>query len=526
MKKLFALLLALAIGLTCCGFAMAEEAPAELTVVVIRRVTDITESYSEKHWVKESEEAANVKINWIELVEGQHAEPLAALLAGDLPDVFWVNKLSDNMVLTNARLWQPLTVDEIRDKVPNAYALYEKYFPDWQEFLTYPDGNIYSLMTRSKTAPLSLAQGLMYVNYQWLDNLGLEPPATLEEFHDMLVAFKEQDANGNGDPDDEIPIDFCNNHYAANIMNFACMWGIANSSSVFYNIEDGNVVGTLNTPAFREFLEYFYQLGQEGLLNLEGFSQTEDQYNANLDALRGGVFWGWAPYNYIQSDAKLQYQALIPPAAESYETKILPNAPIMCNRNGFIITTACKDKDAALRWFNWMSEPINAINIANGAEEIFWKMIDDDLHYIVLSYPTQEEMDAAIADVYPELVGKSFNGGNTLGYVNNCPFLPYQNMPDLSDSTANTTVRYVAMQLYKDAGALADPMSQSIVTSEQQEELDFQTDGLKNAVNSFVAESIINGVTDASWDNFQDELERCNYGFYIDWYNRRLHNEL
>ncbi|MFQ9679625.1 MAG: hypothetical protein ACLRZH_05580 [Ruthenibacterium lactatiformans] len=30
-------------------------------------------------------------------------------------------------------------------------------------------------------------------------------PETTDELYDMLVAFKEQDANGNGDPSDEIP---------------------------------------------------------------------------------------------------------------------------------------------------------------------------------------------------------------------------------------------------------------------------------------------------------------------------------
>lgn len=44
-----------------------------------------------------------------------------------------------------------------------------------------------------------------YINTKWLENLGLEMPTTLEEPHSVLVAFKEQDANGNGDPTTKSP---------------------------------------------------------------------------------------------------------------------------------------------------------------------------------------------------------------------------------------------------------------------------------------------------------------------------------
>ena len=41
-----------------------------------------------------------------------------------------------------------------------------------------------------------------WINQTWLDNLGLEMPTTPEELYTVLKAFKEQDANGNGDPGD------------------------------------------------------------------------------------------------------------------------------------------------------------------------------------------------------------------------------------------------------------------------------------------------------------------------------------
>ena len=39
-----------------------------------------------------------------------------------------------------------------------------------------------------------------FIRKDWLDNLGLSVPATQEEYVEVLKAFRDKDANGNGDP--------------------------------------------------------------------------------------------------------------------------------------------------------------------------------------------------------------------------------------------------------------------------------------------------------------------------------------
>ena len=49
-----------------------------------------------------------------------------------------------------------------------------------------------------------------FFSEEWMKNGGVDKaPETTDELYDMLVAFKEQDANGNGDPSDEIPFKMC-----------------------------------------------------------------------------------------------------------------------------------------------------------------------------------------------------------------------------------------------------------------------------------------------------------------------------
>lgn len=47
--------------------------------------------------------------------------------------------------------------------------------------------------------------GLM-MRKDWLENVGMEAPTTIDEWYDVLTAFKEGDPNGNSEQD-EIPFD-------------------------------------------------------------------------------------------------------------------------------------------------------------------------------------------------------------------------------------------------------------------------------------------------------------------------------
>ena len=410
MKKIVALLVALMLLCGISSIAAAEE-PVTMSIVTTRRTTDITESYSQKVWVQELEKACNVKINWVELTEGQVDEPLTATLASaTLPDIFWTGKaMTDGIVSQNTKLWHVITEDEIKTYMPNLYNFYETYVDGWRENQTYPDGNIYSLMGSVYDSERHYSYGVLYMNYQWLKNLNLEVPTTLDDLHDVLVAFRDQDANGNGDPNDEYPININLKYGQGQPLNFAALWGLPITNSIFYKIdENGNVTHAVDTQAFRDFLTYFYQLGQEGLINLEGFAQTLDQFNANLNADKVGVFWAWGPCNHItDKELFLQFEAFVPPAAEGYETVMYTANLTFANayRNDFIISKDCKNIEKAFEIWEYASDPITALEICNGSHRgIFWDFVDENNEYL--------PADATIEDIAANgfhYLGKEFD---------------------------------------------------------------------------------------------------------------------
>ena len=126
------------------------------------------------------------------------------LAAGDTPDlIIGVNAITDSDLATFRTLFEDLSDD--MDALPNVQAMFEEV--DGAEAMaTQADGAVYALPSWKEFWPQAITR--QYINQQWLDNLGLEMPTNWDELFDVLVAFKEEDANGNGDPNDEIPFDW------------------------------------------------------------------------------------------------------------------------------------------------------------------------------------------------------------------------------------------------------------------------------------------------------------------------------
>lgn len=553
-KRILSILLAMLLALGAFSMtALADEAPVELTIATVRRTTDITESYSQKTWVKELEAACNVKINWIELTEGQIDEPLTALLASqDLPDIFWAGScMTDAIVSQNASLWHVITMDEITTYMPNLYNFLQTYWGDgWIANQTYPDGNIYSMPGGKMHSRMHTTKGIQYINKQWLENLNLEMPTTMEEYYNVLCAFRDQDANGNGDPTDEIPFDFTDNFYSSWLMEVAASWGLPlyPAANVYYDWDDeGNVIGAVNTDAYRECIEYCYKLGQEGLINLEGFSQTLDQFNANLNADKVGVFWAWGPCNHISdSELFLQYEAFVPVPADGYETEIYTANLDFANayRNNFIITKNCKNIEKAFEIWEYASDPITALEICNGSHRgVGWQFVDENneylpddasieeiaahgFKYLPFVFETDEEENAMLTAMgYDWLIGKTYTGSNTTGLVNITPLMLESENYRTDDLTVWGVQRYVSLDKY-DPYLCPFYMNSNIIPADAQEEFDFTTDGLFNVIKGFFAESVMRGVTDESWNAYLADLETYGYDYYLDFYNKLAHNEL
>ena len=137
---------------------------------------------------------------------------LAMLTSNNYPDIIqWLNDEAYSGGV--GQLYNDGIIIELNDLIdnymPNLKAILEKY-PNLAKDMANDDGQ-YLYFTKLNS--LSNIDDLMSITYwgflmrkDWLENVGMSVPTTMDEWYEVLKAFKTQDPNGNG-LDDEIPFD-------------------------------------------------------------------------------------------------------------------------------------------------------------------------------------------------------------------------------------------------------------------------------------------------------------------------------
>lgn len=520
MKKLVSLLMALllcllatnslALTVSESGLPAVDE-PLTLRVAALRHGNDATESFGEKYMVKKATEATGIEIEWIEFTNGAD-ERLSVMLAGDLPDVF-LGLLGDSQIIQNPELFTPLTDDMISTYAPNVLALYESSVPGWRQYLTYPDGNIYGLMGSIYSSYNDSINGTMWINSEWLEAVGKDIPTTLEELKEVLTAFRESDLDGDGDASNEIPLNFCQAHYASTYWELLNQFGLPS----YYDIVDGQVEPTMNTEALRDALVTLNGMIEDGLINVEGLTQTSELYNSSLASGTSGVFFGWAPYTYITDEVvRAAYVPMAPVVCGEKLPRRFSNANIS-SRNCLVITSACQYPEAVLRWWDYMSQDQTfAYESRLGPVGLNFFQAEDGVYYTRTA--TQEEAVSAGYEGYADQIGTS-TWTASMGLTLCAPLMLYNLTTD--DPTANSAVRKSGVDLWAPYFA-EQTMSKAIVPGEAQEEFDFATDGLTGYIDSFVAGALVNGLTEEEWQAHLSALEAYGYEYYIEWHQNYL----
>jgi putative aldouronate transport system substrate-binding protein len=130
-------------------------------------------------------------------------------------------------------------------------------------------------------------------------------PTTAEELYVVLKAFKEQDANANGDPNDEIPMLGSVSTWSGSPVPFLMSAFMQyDASGDGRSVQDGKVFFQYTTDAYREGLAFIQRLVTEGLLSPDTWSINNTQYRAtmNLDETIVGCY-SWTSSTFVGTDS-------------------------------------------------------------------------------------------------------------------------------------------------------------------------------------------------------------------------------
>ncbi len=322
----------------------------EFTIATVRWTDAWPNEFMNEGIMKELEEKHNIKINWQVYYNSDWTEQKSLLLAsGDLPDAFFGSIcLTETDVAQNKDYFVELT-EGIEKNMPNLTAIFEKE-PALKAAAQNRDGEIYSLVKKLPLRPK--VANSMYINKEWLDNLGLSMPTTYEELADVLKAFKEQDADGDGDPNNEIPYTNAGS-LSGDLSNLLAPFGtIVSRTGNFMQIDaSGNPAFVPITDHYKEAVKWAHELYAAGCL--EYFTQNSSMASAKRMAEGGsqtGLVFAWTADAEMGENAG-QFElceAVAGPDGNRY-VESDPTYLDIANRE-LIITTQCKNPDKLLQW--------------------------------------------------------------------------------------------------------------------------------------------------------------------------------
>ena len=485
--------------------------PVTLTIAKERHMLDTTKSYNEKASFKNITEETGLTLEYVELAAGTAAEKVPLMLAGgDMPDVFWA-LLSDAQILQNTTQLVPLE-GMLEDFAPNSLKTYEELGTDWRTIAIAPDDHMYGMLSRYESLYENTGDGIQIINKKWLEAVNNEVPTTLDEYYEVLKAFKEQDPNGNGQAD-EIPYCFAEDMWCASITNDIGMWGIGNGygdTNSNFHIRDGKVSGTVNTPEYREYLEFFHKLYAEGLIDAEGFSQNTEVFSNKIKNNQVGTYYSWTALEYLSSEQEKDW-VVLPTIAAKEGVQPVANGEIdrsTINKNGWVITTQCDHPEAALRLWDYLARDAESkMTVAMGEKGTLWDEYPEGGYYFVVPENTT-----------PEYTFEHMK--YTLGTVNNHPLVTKAETPknDGEISPAAALRDQMVAAVDKDYVPKSGQLPQSYVSPEAIDERAFIETDLKSYIKQFRSQAIMDGFDDAAWDAYCKRLDDLQYPAWLQWY--------
>ncbi len=292
---------------------------------------------------------ADIDIEWQIYYSNDFGEQKALLFASDdLPDAFFGScGLGDSDIVQNKEKLLELTDLINEETMPNLMKIFEE---DSTMRMACTDRNeqIYSLPKKIPFRPKLNSQN--YINKEWLDNLNLEMPTNYDELKEVLIAFKEQDADGDGDPNNEIPISGYKPGYGSVLLD---SFDLIERGDEHMSLDANNKVVFVPTQDhYKEAVKYLRELWELGVMDEEYFTQEGSMYTAKLQKEGGsqiGIFSGWTADSWAGPNTKQFVQ--MPTLESPWGTKNAQSiASTEYSDKELILNINCPNPEKVLRW--------------------------------------------------------------------------------------------------------------------------------------------------------------------------------
>jgi putative aldouronate transport system substrate-binding protein len=334
------------------------------------RIAPVNGPFKDMPVFQDYEKMSNVQVEFIEAPTDGFQEKKNLLFASnELPDALYRSGLAPLEAVRYGSAGQLIPLEDLIEQyAPNLKSLMEQY-PEIRAAITTPEGHIYAI---PGIVTLGAARtDKKWINKSWLDKLGLKEPETTEDLYQALVAFRDQDPNGNGKPD-EIPMTA--RQGLAVVVMMSGSFGLDLQLGYNINLENDKVNIWMGSDRNKEMLMYLNKLYKEKLLDQELFSHKEAQYLAKQGSGNAGFFFDQTNNNFLSIQD--QYTGIAPPAGPHGDRLQSQALPIARDFGAFAITSANQYPEVTMRWIDYFFSDEGSTLLRFGREGEHYELKD------------------------------------------------------------------------------------------------------------------------------------------------------
>ena len=277
------------------------------------------------------------------------------LASGNIPDIVGSSRIKDFVNQYGPEgAFLPLN-DLIDEHAPNIKAYLDER-PQIQSAISAADGQMYYI----PYLPDGLYGRAYWIRTDWLDKLGLDVPETVDEYENVLRAFKTQDPNGNGLAD-EVP------YFARQwpeLIRLVTLWDGRSSGSDTYHdfyVDNGKLKHPYAGEGYREGIKNLARWYADGLVDAEIFTRGSSARDFLLSENLGGSTHDWfastSGYNRLSADIPgFEFKAMAPPASISGK-RIEEHRRIPIKPDGWAIGGTNEHPVETIKYFDFWFTP-------------------------------------------------------------------------------------------------------------------------------------------------------------------------
>ena len=507
-KKILALSLAAVLGAasltTGCGQSSsteasnkenssseAAEAGTEATAPVLTvwsdwGISDYFKDQGDAYYWKAIEEATGVDLQFIDSSGGKDA---LSILVGtdDLPDIIieydgtlpgGVQKmLADGSIV-------PLNDLMDAGKLPN-FKAYLDSDPEADKLCKNDDGlYAWAPMIRKPDSPL-VFNGNM-IRQDWLDELGLQMPETIQEMEDTLLIFKEKKGCDAG-------FSFAYKNYDRIVNAYGICEGM-------YIGKDNKVHFGAIESEYLDFLTLFNRWMEMGILDPDGFTQEIDAFYTKIASGRTGLVWGntggeLGKIETMKSEnPEMDFQPAPNPVLNKGDVFPVDQSNYRVNSIGYMISSTCADMDAAARVIDYVYGEEGNMRANFGEEGVTYEMKDGKPVFtdLVLNNPEGLSIQKAL----------SLYAGN-----NNKPFLVEK---DMMLGNYALEVQKKSLEVWATPDAPVKKMPPLTMTAEEAQEYNSLMTDIQTYLDEFKLKFIMGTESLENYPHFVENIQKMN----------------